>query len=75
MQHFTVNLQQHIIYLTMSGCTIKFSPITAVPWAMRILYNEHKSNNNTIFDGTDYETCQQQDKHIGFHVIGSTYCL
>ena len=57
MQHFTVNLRQHIIYPTMAGCTLQFSPSTAVPWTMLILYNKHKSNNNTIFDGTDYETC------------------
>jgi hypothetical protein len=41
----------------LTGCTQQFSPITAAPLTILILYNEHKSNNNTIFDRTDYETC------------------
>ena len=64
MQHFTVKLRQHIIYLTMAGCTLQFSPITAIPMTMLILYNEPKSNNNTIFDGTDYETCYKTNIQI-----------
>ena len=64
MQHFTTNLRQHIIYLTMAGCTLQFSPITAVPWTILIQCNEHRSNNNTIFDGTDYETCYKTNLYI-----------
>ena len=44
MQHFTVNLRKHIMYLTMAGCTLQFSPITAAPRTMLILYmREQKS--------------------------------
>ena len=63
MQHFTVNLRQHIIYLTMAGCTLQFT--------MLILYNEHKSNNNTIYIRRDRLRDLLQDKHIDFHVLGS----
>ena len=58
--HATFNstdLQQHIICVPLAVCTQQFSPITVAPLTILIPYNEHKSNNNTIFDMTDYETC------------------
>ena len=53
LQSYTTN----IIQFSLAGYTPQLSPTTAATWTTLILHYVHKSNNNTLFDVTNYETC------------------